>query len=73
MATGWKVRGLEIVLRLKREGLESETSSSKADLFLLPTMSSKVGSTFSESEFSGEAARRLSEGAEEGVIAGDGQ
>jgi hypothetical protein len=69
VATGWKARGLEIVLRLKRACLEIETSSSKEDLLRLLAKSRRFGSTFSESEFSGEAARRLREGAEEGVMA----
>ncbi len=58
-----------MVLRLKRELFERETSSSTDDLFLFDALSNKYGSTFSESEFSGEAARRLREGAEKGVIA----
>lgn len=59
----------EIVVKLNREGLEFETSSSKAERFLFPMESIRLGSTFSESELSGEAARRLREGAEDGVIA----
>ena len=39
----------------------------------LPARSSRLGSTFSESEFSGEGARRLREGADDSVIATGGQ
>jgi hypothetical protein len=69
--TVWKGVGcvVEMVLRLKRDGLDADTSSSKADRFRFPTRSRRFGSTFSESEFSGEAARRFKDGAEDGVIA----
>ena len=55
--------------RLKRDCLDADTSSSKAARFLFSKESSRFGSTFSESEFSGEAARRFKEGADDGVMA----
>jgi hypothetical protein len=57
------------VLSEYRDGFEVETSSSKAARFRLPIESTRLGSTFSESEFSGEAARRFSAGADERVMA----
>jgi hypothetical protein len=59
----------EIVARLYLDGLQTDTSSSKPERFRLLMESKMVGSTFSESESSGEGARRLREGAELGVIA----
>ena len=66
---GWKARGCDVVSRLYRDGFEKDTSVLKGPLLRLPARSSRLGSTFSESEFSGEGARRLSEGAEDGVVA----
>jgi hypothetical protein len=71
VVTAWESLGFVVgmVLRLKRDGLEADTSSSKADRFLFPTRSIRFGSTFSESECSGEAARRFKVGVDDGVIA----
>lgn len=70
---GVEIRGVcilvDTVLRERRDGLEVETSSSNVARFLLPIESIRLGSTFSESEFSGEAARRFRAGADEGVRA----
>lgn len=66
---GWKARGCDVVLRLYRDGFERDTSVSNEALLRLPARSSSLGSTFSESDVSGEGARRLSEGAEDGAIA----
>ena len=63
----------DIVLRLKRAALDAETSFSKEARFRFPKESKRFGSTFSESEFSGETARRFRDGAEDGVIATRGQ
>jgi len=61
------------VSRLYREGFEYDTSSSNADRLRLLKESSRFGSTFSESEISGEGARRFREGAELGVMASTSQ
>ena len=64
---------VDIVLRLKRDAFEADTSSSMAARFRFPMGSKRFGSTFSVSEFSGEAARRFKEGAEDGAIAANCQ
>ena len=51
------------------DGFERETSSSKAARLRLLRLSKRFGSTFSESESSGEGARRLRAGAELRTIA----
>ena len=58
----WPVFPEVTVLKLYRTGFERVCSSSKVRRFRL--VDSRFGSTFSESEFSGEACLRFSEGAE---------